>query len=110
MVEKKKILNIIIYRLIAISALLVAVVILQYSTATFIPIVPFYYLIGLAYILSLGYLLLYAVVKNLELQVYTQIFIDLMLITALVYLAGGITGSFYFLYICLLYTSPSPRD
>ncbi len=99
MVEKKKILNIIIYRLIAISALLVAVVILQYSTATFFPIVPFYYLIGLAYILSLGYLLLFAVVKNLELQVYTQIFIDLMLITALVYLAGGITGSFYFLYI-----------
>jgi len=98
-VEKKKILNIIIYRLIAISALLVAVVILQYSTATFFPIVPFYYLIGLAYILSLGYLLLFAVVKNLELQVYTQIFIDLMLITALVYLAGGITGSFYFLYI-----------
>jgi len=97
--EKKKILNIIIYRLIAISALLVAVVILQFSTATFIPIIPFYYLIGLAYILSLAYLLLYAVVKNLELQVYTQIFIDLMLITALVYLAGGITGSFYFLYL-----------
>lgn len=98
-VEKRKILNLIIYRLIAISALLVAVVILQYSTATYIAIVPFYYLVALAYILSLVYLLLYALLKNAPFQVYFQIVVDLGLITALVYVAGGLTGSFYFLYI-----------
>ncbi len=99
MLEKRKILNLIIIRLIAITSLLMAVVILQYSTAIFIPIVLFYYLIGLAYILSLLYLLFYAVVKNLRFQVYLQIFIDLLLLTGLVYLAGGLAGSFYFLYI-----------
>ncbi len=97
--EKRRIFRLILYRLIAITALLVAVVILQYSTVTYIPIIPFYYLIGLAYLLSLGYLLFCAVSKNFKLQVYLQIILDLLLITALIYVAGGLTGSFYFLYI-----------
>ncbi len=97
--EKKRIFRLIIYRLIAITALLVATVILQYSTVTYIPIIPFYYLIGLAYLLSLGYLLFWAVSKNFKLQAYLQIILDLLLITALVYVAGGLAGSFYFLYI-----------
>jgi two-component system sensor histidine kinase PilS (NtrC family) len=98
-VEKKYIFRLIIYRLIAITALLVAIVILQYSTVTYIPIIPFYYLVGLAYILSIGYLLFWALSKNFRLQAYLQIIIDLLLITTLVYVAGGLGGSFYFLYI-----------
>ncbi|MGQ9471718.1 MAG: ATP-binding protein [Candidatus Aminicenantales bacterium] len=97
--EKKKVFNLIVYRLIALSALLVAVVILQYATTTYIAIIPFYYLIGFACLISLVYLLLYLVLKNLAFQLYLQIIIDLLLITALVYTAGGFAGSFYFLYI-----------
>lgn len=97
--ERKRIFNLIIYRLIAVSALLVAVVVLQYSTITYIPIIPFYYLIGLAYALSVGYLLFWAISKNYPLQAYLQIILDLLLITALVYISGVLTGSFYFLYI-----------
>ncbi|MCX7973378.1 MAG: ATP-binding protein [Candidatus Aminicenantes bacterium] len=97
--EKKRIFNLIVYRLIAVSALLVAVVILQYSTGTYIPIIPFYYLIGLAYLLSIGYLIFWAVSKNYQLQAYLQIILDLLLITTLVYISGGLMGSFYFLYL-----------
>ena len=59
----------------------------------------FYYLIIAAYILSVGYLLLYYWGKYQTFQVCLQIFFDLLLITAFVYVSGGLRGSFYFLYI-----------
>jgi two-component system sensor histidine kinase PilS (NtrC family) len=97
--ERKNILWLILVRLIIISSLLVSAVIIQFSASEFLPIIPFYYLILFAYFLSLFYFLGYLWKKNYVFQAALQIFFDLLLITTLVYISGGLTGSFYFLYV-----------
>lgn len=96
--RRKDIFWFILLRLIIITTLLISVVIIQYATAATLSLNTFY-LIFSAYFLSLLYLLFYLWGKNYTLQVYIQIFFDLLLITALVYFSGGLKGSFYFLYI-----------
>jgi len=98
-VQRKNIFQFIFIRLIVVTALFIAAVIIQFSTATFLPLSDFYFFIGVIYFLSLVYLALYTWVKTYTFQVFLQIFLDLILITALVYFTGGLQGSFYFLYI-----------
>jgi signal transduction histidine kinase len=97
--KKKDILWLILLRLIIVTSLVVSAVIIQYSTSVFLPLNPFYYLVFSFYILSFIYFIFYIWGKFLRTQVYLQIFFDLLLITALVYISGGLQGSFYFLYI-----------
>jgi signal transduction histidine kinase len=97
--RRKDIFWLILLRLIIVTALAVSAVIIQYSAATFLPLMLFYYLIIAAYALSALYLLLYYWGKYQTFQVCLQIFFDLLLITAFVYVSGGLKGSFYFLYI-----------
>jgi len=97
--EKKKIFWLIIIRLIVFTSLLIAIVILQLSTPEFLPVAPFTYPIFFIYFLSLVYFLLYAFSPRYALQGYLQILVDLLLITGLVYLSGGLSGNFYFLYM-----------
>jgi signal transduction histidine kinase len=97
--RRKDIFWLILLRLVIVTALAISAMIIQYSTATFLPLMLFYYLIIAAYILSALYLLLYYWGKYQTFQVCLQIFFDLLLITALVYVSGGLRGSFYFLYI-----------
>jgi len=52
-----------------------------------------------SYVLSIIYFILYLKTENYTLQVYIQIIFDILLITGLVYISGGLNGSFYFLYI-----------
>jgi len=85
--------------LIVVTSILVAVVIIQSSTSDFIPPIPFYYLVTLAYLLSLVYLGLYVWWKRLAAQAALQIAGDLLFITALVYISGGLSGSMYILYL-----------
>ena len=99
MKRRKDIFWLILLRLIIVTALAISAVIIQYSTATFLPLMLFYYLIIATYGLSVIYLLLYCWGKYQTLQVCLQIFFDLLLITAFVYVSGGLRGSFYFLYI-----------
>jgi len=97
--QRKHILWFILIRLIAVTSILVAVVIIQSSTTDFIPLIPFYYLVLLTYLLSLTYLCLYWWWRNYSLQACLQILVDLLLITALVYISGGLTGALYLLYV-----------
>ncbi len=97
--KKKYILWLILLRLIIVTSLVVSAVIIQYSTAVFLPLNPFYYLVLSFYVLSLIYFIFYIWGKYFKIQVYFQILFDLLLITALVYISGGLQGSFYFLYI-----------
>ena len=100
MKRRKDIFWLILLRLIIVTALAVsAVIIHQFSTSTFLPLTLFYYLIIATYVLSVGYLLLYYWGRYQTFQVCLQIFFDLLLITAFVYVSGGLRGSFYFLYI-----------
>ncbi len=98
MTQKKNLLWFIILRLILFTSLLLSAVTVQYSAETSL-ISPLYVLIFIAYLLSVVYLLLYFWGRRYDYQAYLQIFFDLILITVLVYLAGGLRGSFYFLYI-----------
>ena len=100
MKKRKDIFWLILLRLIIVTALAVsAVIINQFSTSTFLPLTLFYYVIIVTYVLSFGYLLLYYWGRYQTFQVCLQIFFDLLLITAFVYVSGGLRGSFYFLYI-----------
>jgi two-component system sensor histidine kinase PilS (NtrC family) len=98
-VQRKSIFQFIFIRLIVVTAIFIAAVIIQFSTLTFLPLSDFYLFIGVIYFLSLIYLALYTWNKAYLFQIYLQITLDLVLITALVYLTGGLQGSFYFLYI-----------
>ncbi len=100
--EKKDILRLILLRLVIVTSLVVSAVIIQFSTSVFLPLSPFYYVVISFYLLSFVYLVLYIWGKYIPLQVSFQIFFDLLLITALVYISGGVQGSFYFLYIFVI--------
>jgi signal transduction histidine kinase len=98
-VEKKAVLALIIARLIVVTTLFIAAVVIQMSTDSFLPLGPFYTLIIGTYVLSVIYLLLHRWNAHLAFQAYAQIILDLLLITALVYISGGIGGNLYSLYI-----------
>ena len=100
--EKKDILRLILLRLVIVTSLVVSAVIIQFSTSVFLPLSPFYYVVISFYLLSFIYLVVYIWGKYLPQQVSLQIFFDLLLITALVYISGGVQGSFYFLYIFVI--------
>lgn len=89
----------IISRVIIVTTLLVAAVVIQLSTVSFLPLGAFYALIAGAYVLSLTYLILYRWDAHYRAQAYLQIVFDLVLITLLVYISGGINGNLYFLYV-----------
>ncbi len=96
--RRKDIFWFILLRVIIITTILISVVTIHYATSATLSLSAFH-LIFIAYFLSLVYFLLYLWGKNDTLQVYVQVFFDLLLITALVYFSGGLKGSFYFLYI-----------
>jgi len=97
-VEKKDLLRYILFRLLIITCILIAALIVQYSTGNPFPPVFLYAIAGF-YGLSLIYYLLYLWGKWLTGQAYLQLIMDLLLITFLVYISEGVTTSTYFLYI-----------
>jgi len=96
---KKDLLGFISIRLVFITAIIVSAVSVQFSASILLPLSKLFSLMILAYVCSAIFFGLYLWGKNLVFQVYLQIFIDILLITALVYLSGGLENSFYFLYI-----------
>ncbi len=96
--EKKDILRLILLRLVIVTSLVVSALIIQFTTSSFLTLNQFYLILSF-YLLSLIYIFLYILDKYYSLQVSAQIFFDLILITALVYISGGLQGIFYFLYI-----------
>ncbi|HZX11570.1 MAG TPA: hypothetical protein VFG01_11550 [Acidobacteriota bacterium] len=98
-VKRKHILWFIIFRLIILTSLGITAVGIQFAAPEYIHLSALYYLIMGAYLLSVLYLILYFWNRYLSFQAYLQIFFDLLLITILVYISGGLRGSFYFLYI-----------
>ena len=96
--ERKNILRFILIRLVIVTTLVVSAFIIQFSTEAFLSLNQFYLILSF-YLLSLAYLVLYLWGKFYTLQASAQIFFDLILVSALVYISGGLQGSFYFLYI-----------
>ncbi len=98
-VEKRSILWMNLLRLLIVTLLFVLAVIIEYSAEFSFPFIQFIYLIGAAYILSAMSFSLYYWGKQLKAQAYAQIFLDLALVTALVYISGGASSSFYLLFV-----------
>jgi len=98
-IDKKDVFRLIVVRLIIVTALTISAVAIQFSAAAFLPLNSFYVLFSFVFVLSAVYLGLYSWGKFLAHQVGFQIAMDLLIITAFVYISGGLEGSFYFLYI-----------
>jgi len=98
-VERRNVLLYNIYRLVVLTSLLVSALIIQLSSPDAQPNLPFYYLIIGAYAFSAGFFALYAGGRRLAAQAYAQVVFDLLLITAFVYISGGVASSMYFLYL-----------
>ena len=94
--ERRDVLRLILFRVIIFTSLFISAVIIQFSTDTFLPLGTFYYLIIISYALCLIYFFIYYFWKrSFNVQVYIQIFFDLLLITALVHISGGINQDNY---------------
>lgn len=98
-IERKSVFWYIILRFIIITSLLVSAFVIQVSVSGFLPITPFYYLVLSAYILSILYVLLYSWGRYFAFQAALQVVLDLALITAFVYISGGISTPTYVLYV-----------
>jgi two-component system sensor histidine kinase PilS (NtrC family) len=99
MENQKKIISLIKYRFIVVTTLLGSVIIIQVVSPYLLKMDFFYYLIFAIYFLNLVYLLLLKLNFNSSLQLYLQIFGDVIIVTWLVYISGGMVSPFYFLYI-----------
>jgi two-component system sensor histidine kinase PilS (NtrC family) len=98
-VERRNVLLYNIYRLVVLTSLLVSAIIIQLSSPDSELNLPFYYLVIGAYGFSAVFFALYAWRRSLIAQAYLQVVFDLLLITAFVYLSGGLASSMYFLYL-----------
>ena len=98
-IDRKNILWLIVLRLVVMVTLLLSTLIIQSAAPFFLPLVPFYILVFASLLMSAGYFILYRISPNTTFQAYLQVILDLVLITGLVYISGGLSGSFYFLYV-----------
>jgi two-component system sensor histidine kinase PilS (NtrC family) len=98
-VERRQVLFYNVYRLVVLTSLLVSALIIQLSSPDAQPNLPFYYLIFGAYAFSAAFFAFYASGRRLAVQAYLQVVFDLLLITAFVYISGGLASSMYFLYL-----------
>jgi two-component system sensor histidine kinase PilS (NtrC family) len=98
-IDRRNVLLYDIYRLVVLTSLLVSAFIIQLSSPDAQPNLPFYYLVIGAYAFSAAFFALYAWGRRLAAQAYIQVVFDLLLITAFVYISGGLASSMYFLYL-----------
>jgi signal transduction histidine kinase len=98
-VERRSVLLYNVYRLVVLTSLVISAVIIQLSSTDAEITMPFYYLIIGAYAFSAVLFALYAWSRRLTALAYLQVIFDLLLITAFVYLSGGLASSMYFLYV-----------
>jgi signal transduction histidine kinase len=98
-VERKHLLWMIIFRGMVVSLLLLLALAIEYSASFSFSFIPFVKLILAAYVFSALCFLFYYWGRYPAVQAYVQILADLVLVTALLYLTGGIGSSAYFLYV-----------
>lgn len=91
-------------RVVVISTLLAAAMLIQFIRGEFfIELNPIYYLVGAVYILTIIYVILFTRIrKSFELFTYLQFTGDLLIITTLIFFSGGILSPFHVLYILII--------
>jgi two-component system sensor histidine kinase PilS (NtrC family) len=86
-------------RLVAVSAVLVGALLVQSTTEELLPIAPLIRVVGLTYVLSLVWSIVFVVGVSPRLQVALQLCGDLLILATLVYLTGGPASPFAFLFL-----------
>lgn len=94
-------------RIVAISTLFLASLIIQASTRTILPLGGFYVLVLATYALSLAYLVLHVRGISPRAQAILQLLGDLGIVTGFVYVTGGVYSPFSFLYLIVIGTAAS---
>lgn len=93
------------FRVVIFSVLLWTSVVLQ-ITEKGSQLVPdlklIYILIGFTYFLTAIYIVFIRILKNFKTFAYVQFFLDVCIVTALIFLTGGIDSIFAFLYILII--------
>lgn len=92
-------------RVVVVTTLLLASLIIQYTVSEFLPINYMYLTAGLAYVLTLLYITVLQLVPSRNLNLMLQTGGDLMVETLLVYFTGGLDSPFSFLYLVSIITA-----
>jgi two-component system sensor histidine kinase PilS (NtrC family) len=98
----RKIKRLIFIRLLFATFLLIASAVVQwraYLLFSSTTILSFYILIGIIYVLTVCYAVVLTRLKDLRLFAYIQLVLDVVFVTVLIYVTGGIESTFSFLYI-----------
>jgi two-component system sensor histidine kinase PilS (NtrC family) len=86
-------------RLLVATVLLGAAVIVQLRTPGALPIDPFYFLVGLTYAVSLGFIASLQMVERLPWLTDVHFAIDAVVVSAAVFITGGVESLFAILYM-----------
>ncbi|HET7437835.1 MAG TPA: ATP-binding protein [Thermoanaerobaculia bacterium] len=92
-------------RVVVVTTLLLATLIIQYTVREVLPINYLYITAGLTYALTLLYIALTHLVKRRGLNLMVQVSGDLIVETLLVYFTGGLDSPFSFLYLVSIITA-----
>ncbi len=92
-------------RVVVVTTLLLAALIIQYTVGEVLPIDYLYIVAGVTYVLTLGYITLGFLLPSRGLNVMLQIVGDLLVETLLVYFTGGLDSPFSFLYLVSIITA-----
>ncbi len=92
-------------RVIVVTTLLVAALIIQYTAPEILQINYLYLTAGLVYALTLVYVTLGRVITSRKINIMIQIGGDLLVETLLVYFTGGLDSPFSFLYLVSIITA-----
>jgi two-component system, NtrC family, sensor histidine kinase PilS len=92
-------------RVIVVTTLLLAALIIQYTVREILPISYIYLIAGLTYILTLAYIGIARVISSRRANLMIQIAGDLVVETLLVYFTGGLDSPFSFMYLVSIITA-----
>lgn len=92
-------------RVIVVTTLVIAALIIQYTVTEILPINYIYRAAGLTYALTLAYIGMARVISSREANILVQTFGDLIVETLLVYYTGGLDSPFSFLYLVSIITA-----
>src|SRR4051812_8727770 len=92
-------------RVVVVTTLLLAALIIQYTVGEVLPINYLYIAAGVTYVLTLVYIALGLLVASRSVNVMLQIGGDLLVETLLVYFTGGLDSPFSFLYLVSIITA-----
>ena len=94
-----------IVRIVAISSLLLAALIIQSTTDIILPINYLYLVTGFTYGLTILWVALARFIRSRQLHIFLQMIGDLAIETMIVYFTGGLDSPFAFLYVISIVTA-----